>query len=229
MQCQTEMTQSPPTTLHTGDSRIGVIGLLTRLVFLLPLRAFGFPLWASSGRGIGGLVQQAGISRGGAGGSLKYGGCASEMWRSSKSPNRSSSLMYAAPRVDDDDANRDSLLGHEGNAQAGEFPERPEGAWKMSRSASVPAGVKPIWIGWLGSDVVDDVDDVDDELEHDDEVDSQLEEPAILLNPNIAVLIVCDKLFDKSACEGELGDCCLSSLLFFGGVVPQGRLRGDRA
>ena len=48
----------------------------------------------------------------------------------------------------------------------------------MSRSASLPAGVKPIWIGWLGSDAVDDADDVLDELEHEDP-DEGLD-PAIL-------------------------------------------------
>jgi len=60
----------------------------------------------------------------------------------------------------------------------------------MSRSASLPAGVKPIWIGWLGSDDVDDVEDVLDELEH-EEFDDGLE-PAILLKPNIGVLYVDD-------------------------------------
>jgi len=70
--------------------------------------------------------------------------------------------------------------------------ERVEGAfWKMSRSASLPAGVKPIWIGWLGSDdadvdaeVVESVEDVLDELEQ-DECDAGLE-PAMLGNVYMA-------------------------------------------
>jgi len=67
--------------------------------------------------------------------------------------------------------------------------ERVEGAfWKMSRSASLPAGVKPIWIGWLGSEDADVdvevVEDVLDELEQ-DECDAGLE-PAMLGNVYMA-------------------------------------------
>lgn len=61
-------------------------------------------------------------------------------------------------------------VGQEGNAHADEEMDDEERASKISRIASLPEGVNPIWIGCVGGDdVIEDAQDDDS-----DAADSEL-------------------------------------------------------
>lgn len=86
-----------------------------------------------------------------------------------------------------DDLNSDSLFGQEGNAHRDDSAELLDEVVKRSGSASVPAGVKPIWIGCVGGDSasVIVIDEDVDEADEDDCGDALELEPAMVKNLNM--------------------------------------------